>query len=507
MLLAVLIISSAVLASPGVGSVGAIHNCDSKDAAVYGFSFGYINEDKCSNNHVDYAVEQVRDAEEQQSKVDIYSSLNAQKSRSQTFNAVYGNYLNDTESVAWMKAEAAVAEAYEEGATKSQAKTRAKEAIADYFAVKQINLIEDWAAQSNALWYAQKRSEQEGHSSSTATRNYQQDGQIYLWGKQSGSYDSDTQAKVVSPQTYNYTLINGTTYTADVLMFNESGNPDNPQPVDVRQSRVSDTDTSSAYYHGVRVNPPNSNYDRIDFVDFSQDNSDRWNRIRDKNNNLQSEADAYVDATWQDYQDGKINSSDVLSRTTTMFEYGTQAQNGSYYDVIGAAAAMGLETPNLEETGQMTITLGSGETVDGMVFARNPPNGTWQVGETYDPNNIKGPVQVATTSGEMRELSRPFTIESATDKQGNSRETVETTRYNYKTANTSQTTDKYAELLGLTGDLQQRSESVESNDGGGGGSSGGGSLPDWLTQSFFGIPVWVIVALFLLAIVIFGGGS
>jgi hypothetical protein len=106
----------------------------------------------------------------------------------------------------------------------------------------------------------------------------------------------------------------------------------------------------------------------------------------------------------------------------------------------------------------------------------------------------------------MKQLSRPFTIESATDKEGNSRETVETTKYNYKTADTSETTDKYRRLLGLTGELQQRSESVESEGGGGGGSSGG-TLPGWLTQSFFGIPLWVIVALLLLVVVIFGGGS
>jgi hypothetical protein len=212
-----------------------------------------------------------------------------------------------------------------------------------------------------------------------------------------------------------------------------------------------------------------------------------------------------VDAIWQDYQDGNINSSDVLSRTTTMFEYGSRAQNGSYYDVIGASAAMGLETPNLNETGQMTITDGAGTTHQGMLFARNPPNNEWVVGQTYDPANISGPVQFATTDGEMMQLDRPFTVESATDKEGNSRDSVGTTRYNYQTADTSETTGKYDDLLGLTGELQQRSESVDSN--GGGGSSGGGTLPNWLTQTFFGIPVWAFAAVFLLILVLFGGGS
>jgi hypothetical protein len=253
----------------------------------------------------------------------------------------------------------------------------------------------------------------------------------------------------------------------------------------------------------VRVNPPNSDYSKIYYSDFSN-NSDRWSRIERKKDDLQTEVDAYVDATYQDYQDGKINSSDVLSRTTTMFEYGTDAQNGSYYDMIGATAAMGLESPDLNETGQMTITDGAGTTYDGMLFGK-PPSGQWEVGKTYDPSNISGPVQFATVGGELKELRRPFTVEGATDKQGNSRSVVGTQRYNYKTANTSETTSKYSDLLGLTGDLQQRSESVGSN--GGGGSSGGGGLPSWLTERYAGVPLWGWVAVALVGIMLLGGRS
>jgi len=479
-LLAFLVVSSAVLASPGVGTVAAIHDCSNKDAAVYGFTFGYVNEDKCTNNHVDQAVERVRSAESQQTKVDLHAAAAAQKTRDITFNAVSSNYIDDSESAAWMKAEAAIAEVYERGGTKTQAKSEAKSAIADYYAVKQINVLEDWNATASAIGYLIERRDQEGFSK--------------YFVKVNGQYDR-TLHGVYSPSEVagTYTLTNGTTH--GYLIINTSSKYDNGQY---------DFDSASTTDE-IIVEPPSSDYDPVYLVEYTN-HSKKLYQIKSKQENLNSEVDAYVDATWQDYQDGNINSSDVLSRTTTMFEYGTNAQNGSYYDVIGANAAMGLETPRLNETGQMTISLGSGETVDGMLFARNPPNGTWQVGQTYDPANISGPVQVATTSGEMKELSRPFTVESATDKEGNSRETVETTRYNYKTADTSETTSKYNDLLGLTKDLQQRSESVES-EGGGGGSSGGGTLPDWLTQSFFGIPAWVFAALLLLALVIFGGGS
>jgi uncharacterized membrane protein YgcG len=56
----------------------------------------------------------------------------------------------------------------------------------------------------------------------------------------------------------------------------------------------------------------------------------------------------------------------------------------------------------------------------------------------------------------------------------------------------------------------ESSESVETEGGGGGGgggSSGGGTLPDWLTQTFIGIPVWGFAAGGLLVLVLFGRGS
>jgi len=480
-LLALLIVSSAVLASPGVGTVAAVHDCSNTDAAVYGFSFGHVNEDKCTNNHVDHAVEQVRQAEESQSKVDIYTSLTAQKSRSQTFGAVYGNYLSDSESVAWMKAEAAIAEVYEQGGTKAEAKTEAKNAIADYYAVKQVNVIEDWNATASSAIYLNERSYQEDFSSEYISLKYSNSG-------------SNVTESVLSGDGYGtYTLANGSTKSYRLVYINQNW-----------EYGPYDGVTVTGEFYGIQAKPPNSNYGPAFFGNKTEYEA-KLDRIDTKQSNLNSEVDAYVDATWQDYQDGKINSSDVLSRTTTMFEYGSQAQDGSYYDVIGASAAMGLATPDLNETGQMTITDGGGTTHQGMLFARNPPNNQWVVGKTYNPDNISGPVQFATTDGEMMELSRPFTVESAVDKEGNSRDSVGTTRYNYQTADTSETTDKYQELLGLTEDLQQRSESVDSN--GGGGSSGGGTLPGWLTQSFFGIPVWALVALFLFVLVIFGGGS
>jgi len=494
-LLAVLIVSSAVLASPGVGTVAAVHDCSNTDAAVYGFSFGYINENKCTNNHVDQAVERVRDAEEQQTKVDIYAASGKQQERTETFGTVYDNYLQDTDSVAWMKAEAAIAEAHERGDTKVEAKAAAKAAIQDYYAVKQINLIEDWNSTYQGMEYLDNRTDQESSISSDYIHVYREDN-----FKDEKAYTEDV------PQwglTVDETLVNGSTHTSYAIgTYSGSCCTGAAHPSRGNVSVEGDT------IYDIRVKPPDSDFDTLHLVFWPYEK--RWTRIETKSDELVNESNTYVDAIWQDLEEGNLNSSEIISRQTRMFEYGTAAQNGSsgsYYDVLGATSAMGLAAPELNETGQMTITDSAGNSYEGMLFARNPPNGKWEVGRTYDPGNISGPVQFASKDGSLRELEEPFTLESATDKSGASRSTVETKDYNYRTSDASQTREKYNRLLGLTEDLQQRSESVESEGGGGGGGSSGGSLPDWLSQTYFGIPVWAFAAVGLLILVLLGGGS
>jgi hypothetical protein len=523
-----LVVSMALSgAVPGEGPIeeaAAVHSCDNTDALVYGFSFGYVNEDKCTNNHVGNAVEEVRQAESQQSKADLYSAAEAQKTNNQNFDSVYGNYLNDSESVAWMKAEKAIAEAYENGSTKSEAKVAAKEAIEDYYAVKQINLIESWNTILTSYEYLHNRSMQEGFSQDDFGTDWDRHGLETHFIDHTGMDSNNNGCNPETVTTRSATLANASSHDVKTIKFSmyESQNyyivyspnapensnyygDDNTYPTGSADQFYC-RDGYSIYTDTLMVDAPNSNYDDVTYYDLGT-SRDRWLKIEQKNDELQNESDAFVDAIWQDYQDGNINSSDVISRNTQMFEYGTKAQNGSnYYDTIGATAAMGIETPQLEGTGTMTITDGGGTTHEGMLFGE-PPNGSWTVGKTYDPANISGPVIMATTSGEEHELSRPFTVDAATDKEGNEKSTVETQRYNYQTSNTTEMQRKYDKLLGLTGELQERSESVDSNGGGGGGSSGGGSLPSWLTATYFGIPLWALAAVLLVALVLLGGDN
>lgn len=508
-LTALLIVTSAFampMVSP-VGTASATHECDTIDAAVAAATFTYVNKDKCTNNHVDFAVEEVRDAETAQDKVDIYSAANGQKAQSQNYNVLYDNYLQDTESIAWSKAEVAVVEAYENGSSKAEAKVAAKEAIAEYYSVKQLNLIESYNTSVTSIDYLSDRVNQESFDKEyinpimpNPPTYFEEQGEDYIWW-------------VRGTSTETVTLVNSSTRVSQTIKLYGEKNP-TVQPTDSTYVGINDgqsylsasadysepdsTDAErwGAYVTGIEVRPPNNNYDKISYMSFVE-YKNRWDTIQTKNNNLQSEADTFVDGIWTDLENGNIDSQDVVSRNTLMFEYGTATANGNgtYYDSIGALAQMGLSSPDLNNTGQMTVTNERlGNTYEGMLFARNVPNSQWETGTTYDAANIGGPVFMATTDGNMTEFTGNFTIESAVDTEGNEQTTIQTKDYNYQTSNTTELNDKYSELLSLTQELQDRSEAV---GGTAGSTTTDNKVPAWLTEKYGGIPLWGIIIMAL----------
>ncbi|TVT78312.1 hypothetical protein FQA18_20420, partial [Haloferax volcanii] len=88
-----------------------------------------------------------------------------------------------------------------------------------------------------------------------------------------------------------------------------------------------------------------------------------------------------------------INSSDVISANTAMFEYGTQSgsDSTSLYDSTAALALMGFDVPDMQSSGLMNVTDQSGTanvTYQGLVLARSAPNGSWSANTTYNASAI-----------------------------------------------------------------------------------------------------------------------
>jgi hypothetical protein len=490
-----LLLVTAGVAGPMAQPASATHDCDEVDALVAFATFTTVNADKCTNNHVAHVVEDMEKSDANQTKVDIYNAGLEQHAQSDVAMATRENYVNDTESVAWMKAESAIAEAYENGSSKAVAKSRARTAIAEYYAVKQHNLLESWDVSINSyetLWtVAQNESGiTQGPFDDIFTSNLAGDGFV----THNGTYNTDGRyyPGLRDIRNQNVSLVNGSTKEVRSLRFETYDTDDNhwdnyaTMSVHPGMSEGNFSGTGAAHVNGegyfetgypgnynyelhyLAINPPNSNYNEAVYLRPGR-YWEVYDRIETQNTNLQNEVGAFVNNTWTEYNSGKINSSDVLNRNTQMFEYGTTATSseGSLYDSVAALSSMGLDTPTLNGTGTMTVTHDNVQ-YHGLVMAREAPNGTWKANTTYNGSNIAGPVFIATTGGKQVDLDGEFRIGTISNTAGDPMTSVTADKTNYKTANTTELLDKMDRLLELRQTIENKGPS-----GGAGGGSGG----------------------------------
>jgi hypothetical protein len=141
-------------------------------------------------------------------------------------------------------------------------------------------------------------------------------------------------------------------------------------------------------------------------------------------------------------------------------------------------ALMGI--PRNEEPMTIEVTE-DGETyqAEGSLYSEAAPDGGFEVGKQYDPNNLSKPVfmryqretEDGGTTTDTTQLTGPFKIVDARDEEGNSLDNVELTEGpTYDPSNTS----NLQEQLRQTQEEQIRmQERAEETVGGGGGSTPG----------------------------------
>ena len=460
-LMAFLLVTSGITASTGAASTQTL--TDSECTGLVSFiknavSLGLTGSGTAACAPTNDAIEDMKESDANQTKVDIYSTGSAEKANLETFNTVYGNYLNDTESVAWMKMQVAVAEAYQDGMSQEQALVEARQAISNYYATKQINQIKQWNTSLSNYRYLREQATNESdistsfvspsiewaHSGEGASWNFGGSRSLSLVN---GSTATTAQVHVPFTQTNQVNNYDGTAY--------------------LHAAGMSGSDDSHFADVNFDIQPPDGNYDTLTVFEV-EDFAASWNEIQTRNSNLQTEAENFVNATYADFSAGEANASDVISANTAMFEYATQSDGSqSLYDSTAALAMMGFDTPNMSSSGTMDVTY-QGNTYTGIVLARNAPGGSWETNVTYNTGNITGPVFLATVDGQKLDFAEGtnFTIEQMRTQTGANVTQVNTTNYVYKTANTSELNEMQTQLT----DLRKEIESREPSGGGGSGS-------------------------------------
>jgi len=202
----------------------------------------------------------------------------------------------------------------------------------------------------------------------------------------------------------SYTLVNGNTseyrdietnvctQTVKRWLFGSSGDP----------SRIS-------------ARPQDSELSRAKLV-----NGKAWkNRLSELEQNasdLRTQVNTIADEIYSKYSQGELDPADYMRASELASDYSLSNQNGTAYSL----ATAGLMGYNTSVGDAQTITLeGSNRTIEGGLFSdAQPPNGTWNTGETYNGSQLKGSTYAIDSSGELVRVDGKFTIDEQLNSDG-----------------------------------------------------------------------------------------
>jgi hypothetical protein len=378
--------------------------------------------------------------EEAQAEADLHAGAASRGQARDAYLTGLDNTLQDSETVAWSKAEIAIAEAYENGKNESQAAAEAKAAIRDYYAVRQKNLEQSWDADLQTVDYIRNVSSNDSDI----------DGSFSL-SPDSGGFPEATRGIAT---TGTLTLVNGSTIETPRIEIDRDNSGGTGWTNDGIQDTNADWTLSYSGGNDTTVVVPQDRY------------KSAWTQIETQSSGLTAEVDPYVTSVYDGLENGTINSSDVISKAAYVGELGTDYQNattsgqGNVYNSIGALGALGLDVPELNGTGTITVEYtanGSTQTADGLLAARAAPSGSWESNTTYNASQISGPVYLAKTDGEIVSLDGEFTVSEIRDRDGNSIQNVTAERVAYQTTNASELQAKLDSLEEYRAQIEARS--------------------------------------------------
>jgi hypothetical protein len=393
-----------------------------------------------------------------ETKQAIYDQASIQKQNNQLTNTAYGNYLNDTTSIALMEGKNAYIRALENGSTESVARNQAKRAVADYYAVKQQNLIAAW----NTSMIVVNSTHNTAVNSSGVPDNF-----VTLGPDPGSNIDGelqfDFQADTLSVN--QSTLVNGTTAETLGLNFEIFGATDT---IELTTGRLSDFDNKRDVGYA-RVLPPTDNQDELELIRF-ENYAGRWLEIQQQNDEVQAQIDTFINGTYDSYQRGEINVSNLVDPYLGAREFGPENATKFQSWTLQTLSAMGLNTPeNLSNVGRMNVTTG-GVTYTGILMSDENPAGGFEVGATYNASKLDGSQFVALDGGGNRELEGTFTLASAETTQGDVIQKNESITYRnvtYETADTEEFKELQQELDLLKAEIEARQQRLRNQGGSG----------------------------------------
>jgi hypothetical protein len=448
-------------------------------------SLSLVNSGECSLvTSSSEKVDQIEQADANETKVTVHSTAGQLKAGNEQFLAVMGNYGQDSNTVAFSKGEAAAVEALANGKTVAEARAAANESIADYYTVKQRNLIDRWNVGVQTVWTAVNKSHvTDGVSDDfvTAANGSDLNGAPGGWGSNGEHYYN-----VTGTSTTSVTLLNGSATIVDELSvkgtatdYGSAGptstwfaeQPDAVAPGHWFVQNDAGTNRGSGDRIAVRPTSEMPSKTMLHYGEFYN----TWTDIEQRSASKKAEMAKYVSQSLGPAMDsGELNATSYVSPATLAQEYANE--NRSYVQAVATASSMGYDVPDLDNTNSMTISH-NGSSYTGFLMSQNAPSGGWEQDQTYEPSLLGGAEFFASVDNGTFRLDGPFTITSIENTEGQQIERVHTQNITYEVSDASA---NYSALQQEVRTLQSQIEKKESVAGGGPAGPGSGmDVPPW----------------------------
>jgi hypothetical protein len=445
-------------------------------------------------------------AQKDQIRTDLYAAAAGQSAKAEVLNDSMRNYLEDTEQIAQMEAKNAYIRYLNNKssnvATKAEARVKAKKAVTNYYAQKQKQIAKSWEAEVNQLEYI---------VSVTSNTSVDQDATHPVKRWSSGSYgDQDGWSSKTAyhltqfDHTEPITLVNQETYQLDTLKWGHGNRkralkPGKWQDIDDGYHNGSGVrSTRTGTYADTRVKPPTSLSGSSDVKLLEQKNyQSKWYKIEQQANDVKAGISTFVNGTYDNYQAGEINNSELVDPYLGAREYEPgESQTWSLRSLL----SMGIEPPEnaSENIGNMKIVI-NGTEYQGLMMSDDQPKGGYAINKTYNTTNMDGPVFIVRDDGSQTDVGdkTEYRIVNATRPNGTSYGDGEKIKYpdtSYKTSNITEYKQVINELEKLRAQLEGYRK--QGNDG---GAALGGLLPSDIGDMEILVGIGLLIGFLLIA--------
>jgi len=417
-------------------------------------------------------------------QIDLYVLAESNYETWESWSTVHDNYLNDTGTIASLEAKHAIAQAWENGSSASVADSNARQAIEDYYAQRQRNLLAEFEKQNGEAAYI-----------ANVTNNHPDMNDRWIYNSHWEAWSSSGDNGVISDQkltgnttNVSVTLVNGETMNVTYAEVTYKVRKNDTWTWATKTTHIPiDGTRTNGYYvlpggggvDEVRVSgsfrvmnvqkedgSADPNYPDTKTLDYRQV-TQRMNEITDKRDTVVSNyPDGFAQDLYNKLENGEITVEEIYgaegmarylsgtgNATEQRYQYATMTMLN-----LNRSASLN-QTMTIEYNASTSVTYEYNEstdttlanysdpvtgTVSGMLFSSDKPSGGFELNTTYNVSNLSGTQSIAADDGRTINLYKgTFTITHAYDSDGNPVETVTWEETKYDTYNA----DEFLKLL------------------------------------------------------------